>query len=125
MKKEEKAIADGKYELRKGRNGDRPVSHFYGKDNIPDYVLLYENAQIGAMNGDAGWIIFIEIFEPYGNKGHGTKFIELLEREARILGYKQIIVGSVTVPNLEHILEKRGYIIREGPDGQKDCIKRL
>ena len=91
-------IIDGKYMLRKGRSGDRPAPNFRGsvvcrggkviRENIPDYVLLYQNEQIGAVHHGVDFIFFIEIFDPHKGRGHGTKFIEMLEKEAKRIGNK-------------------------------------
>ena len=117
-------IIDGKYILQKGRSGDKPASKFIGKigskENIPDYVLLYQNDQIGAIHGGASCIFHIEIFDRYQCQGHGTKFIELMEKEAKMLGLDQIEVSPVTVDKLRHILEKRGF----KPNSKKEEYKK-
>lgn len=121
-------IVDGKYTLREGRSGDRPASNFLvvGSENIPDYVLLYQNEQIGAVHRGVDFIFFIEIFDPHKGKGHGTKFIEMLEREAKRIGESEISAFPVTNERLEHILEnKRGWTLVEEKNGDKKYLKKL
>jgi len=77
-------ITNGKYILRKGVERDRSAKNWIGTisnckgkilEDIPDYVLLYENQQVGALHGDAGHIRHIEIFEEFRNRGHGKRTV--------------------------------------------------
>jgi hypothetical protein len=98
------------YVLRQGIKGDKHATRWAGpKDVPPNYVLLYEGQQIGAMYISLSSIVQIEIFEPHTEKGHGTKFVEMIEEEAKRQGIKEIIYEPVTNPKLGHILEKLGY----------------
>jgi len=129
-------ITNNKYTLRKGMKGDKPVRNYVGTislrqgkvihENIPDYVLIYENHQVGALYGDAGHIRHIEILEEFRNRGHGKKFIELLEQEAKNLGLRSIEAYPVTNPVFAHVLEKRQFeLITEESDGTKTYAKKL
>lgn len=129
-------ITNGKYTFRRGVKGDRSARNRVGDtilhqgkiihENIPDYVLLYENQQIGALHGDVGHIGHIEIFEEFRNRGHAKKFIELLEQEAKNLGLSFIEAYPVLNPVFAHILEIRQFeLIKEELNGTKTYTKKL
>ena len=129
-------ITNGKYILRKGVKGDRPATNYVGAiilrrgetihENIPDYVLLYENQQIGALHGDAGSIRHIEIFDEFQKRGHAEKFVGLLELEAKNLGLTSMEAYPVTNPIFAHVLEKRQFeLIKEEADGTRIYTKKL
>ncbi|TKJ26698.1 MAG: hypothetical protein CEE41_01700 [Hadesarchaea archaeon B3_Hades] len=89
----------------------------------PDYVLLYEGQQIGAMHGSLSSISQIEIFESHTKKGHGAKFVELIEQESKRQGIKKIVYDPVTNPMLGRILKKLGYTQEsELRYVKKDCL---
>jgi len=129
-------ITNKEYTLRKGVKGDKPARNWIGTvtihqrevihENVPDYVLVYENQQVGALHGDAGHIRHIEIFEEFRNRGHGKKFVELLEQEAKNLGLSFIEAYPVLNPVFAHILEKRQFeLIKEEPNGTKTYTKNI
>ena len=126
-------IINGKYILRQGQRGDKPASGFLGTvtssgiKNVPDYVLLHETQQIGAVHLlGPNSIYFIEIFESNTEKGHGTKFVELLEREVKRLGHCRIEAFPVTDDRFEHILrDKRGWTLIQDEKGDKKYLKDL
>lgn len=122
--------------LRKGKKGDRPAPNFTGTvkiskgktiwENIPDYVLEYNGKQIGALHHGLDFIFFIEIFDPHKDKGHGTRFVEMLEQEARELGKSEISAFPVTDDSFEHILrDKRKWILAKDENGDKKYSKKL
>jgi len=118
-------ITNGKYILRKGRKGDRPYTMYaQAGENIPDYVLLMAK-QIGTLHGQINAVRFIEIFNGHKNKGHGTKFVELIEIAAKNAGHKQLVFYPVTSEVLAHILQSRGYILNVVERGDKTYIKNL
>lgn len=98
------------YIIRQGRKGDKPATGWAGPEKIPDYVLLHKEQQIGALHGSFNFINHIEIFEPYQNQNHGTKFVELIEQEAKRQGHEKIVYNPVTNPRLERILKKLSYL---------------
>jgi len=105
-------ICDGKYIFRTGKAGDKSASRWTNPDEPPVFVLEYNGKQIGAAHGSQRSILLIEVF--IENKGHGTKFIELWERYARMREFKELEMEQVLNDKLEHILEKkRGFVLKE------------
>lgn len=120
-------IVDGPYIFRQGKLGDftarRQVDIPKGKP--PMFVLEYNNQQIGVAHGSRCSIEHIEIQAEH-DIGHGTKFIELWERWAKINCCTSIVISPVTVPELDHILEeKRNFSLIRDDDGAKTYRKEL
>ena len=128
-------ITDEGYTLREGKEGDKPLTMFHGdviagpsgvsQRNIPSFVLLWDDEQIGAMQGRIEAVYFIEIFNDYKDKGHGTKFVELIEVAAKKVGHDQLVFYPVTSEILEHILQKRGYTLTVDKKVDKTYTKHL
>lgn len=107
------------HSIRRGRKGDRPISFVAGKVRTPSYVLLCDNQQVGAMVGNAGLIVFLEVFEPYRGVKHSAIFLELLEREARSQGISRIEMATPTIePKFIAALKRCGFhLVKEEQDG--------
>lgn len=98
------------YIFRRWRKGDRAPSRYTAD---PDYVIFHEGVQIGS--AAMGWfgsnnIFFIEIFEPYQRQGHGTVFIQKIEKDVKKLGFDVITAYPVSD---ETVWVKWGYEIEE------------
>lgn len=103
-------IICGEYTLRNfNKKRDWQPKHFPGS-----YSLDYKNKQVGVVAGSINRILRIDINPK--SCDHGTKFIELLIKEAKRQGYTTFMVEGVIGDTandkeaLEHILrEKLGF----------------
>lgn len=93
----------------------------------PSYVLLCNGQQVGAMNGSADQIVFLEIFPSYQGVKHSEIFLELLENVARSQGVKCITMGTPTIePRFWAALERCGFDLqKEEPDGNRWYCRNL
>ena len=108
------------YVFRKWQPGDKLPSNWAGKaPSESTYVLFFNSVQIGAVI--LGWhgpnnIFFIEIFEPYRRRGHGTVFINYIEAEIKKMGYDHITAFPVID---DTVWLRWGFTIEEIIDGNK------
>jgi len=92
------------------------------KDQMPSYVLICDNQQVGAVDGNNLCDIFLlKIFEEYQGVRHSEIFLELLEEEARRLGSRNIRTLTPTFdPKMIRAFEKCGFILsKKDPNGDR------
>ena len=119
----------GKYELRIWEEGEFSTEG----SRVASYSLYYENNQVGAVYTLADNVVKDIKTDP-PDKGYGNKFLLLLMKRAKTLGYGSFIVLTITGQGrnaeeikinrekMEHLVKKLGFqqISKEDNDWEID-----